>query len=183
MSDHLADQHDAFREQRKLALYWLRKSTEDLEVLDLVEDIMPLFVRRRYVITGVTRRGDERAMGSLDLRPLNWDEVKDDVKAADALHADVDKLFNFLLARRQDNDNQGLTQERPSRRVVKYNGLITYDFHLTGLPGFEGGLTVIFNGLPAGSACQVTKKVTGTRVVEDVEYEMVCDDDREAVEA
>ena len=61
--------------------------------------------------------------------------------------------------------------------MIASTGLISYTFTLVGLPGFEDGLEIIVGRLPAGSACHITKKVKGTRVVEDVEYEMVCDDE------
>ncbi len=177
MSDHQADQHDAFREQRKSALYWLCKATADLEVLDRIEDILPSFVRRRYIITSLYRWEPTtgKAHGSLALSPVNFD--KDDVKAADALHADVGKLFDWLVNKRPEVE-QGDGSSRPARGLTEWNGTINYEFTLTGLPDFEGGLRVAINGLPAGSACHVTKKVKGTRVVEDVEYEMVCDDEQ-----
>ncbi len=169
------EEHDAFREQRKSALFWLRKGTEDIDIVDRLEGLLPSFVRRRYRITGLYRREGLRApSGTLDLCPV--DVPKDNVVAADALHADVDKLFDFLLTKRHAVVDI-VAPERPARGLVAYNGLIRYEFTLAGLPGFEGGLTVIVNGLPAGSACHITKKVTGTRVVEDVEYEMVCDDE------
>ena len=168
-------EHDAFREQRKSALFWLRKGTEDIDIVDRLEGLLPSLVRRRYRITGLYRReGLTTPTGGLDLSPV--DIVEDDVAAADALHADVDKLFDFLLTQRQPADPT-VDPERPTRGLVAYNGLIRYEFTVAGLPGFEGGLTVIVSGLPAGSACHVTKKVTGTHVVEDVEYEMVCDDE------
>ncbi|GAF96841.1 unnamed protein product, partial [marine sediment metagenome] len=47
-------EHDAFREQRKTSLYWLRKATEELDLLDKIEDILPSFVRRRYRISSLT---------------------------------------------------------------------------------------------------------------------------------
>ena len=170
MSDHQADQHDAFREQRKSSLYWLRISQEELATLALLESILPSFVRRRYRITHLIRSSESRR-GSLSLVPA--EPVADDLAAANALHADVDKLFGFLLGKRHDNSD---APERPARSVA-HGGLIRYVFTLTGLPGFERGLEVTIGGLPAGSACHITKKVKGTRVVEDVEYVMVCDDD------
>lgn len=170
-----AEQHDAFREQRKTSLYWLRKATDDLETLELVENILPQFVRWRNIISNVSRN-ERMDTGALDIHPVG-EVAEGDVAAADALHADVTKLFDWLLGKRHDNGLQGLTQERPSRRVVKYSGLITYDFRLTGLPGFEGGLSVTIAGLPAGSACRITQKVTGYRMVKEAEYEMVCDDE------
>jgi hypothetical protein len=179
------DQHDAFREQRKAALFWLRKGVEDLDIVDRLEGLLPSFVRRRYRITGLYRNERLRApSGTLDLCPV--DVAKDDVAAADTLHADVSKLHNFLFGKCPPEGPYPKAAP-PTRTVNKWDGLVRYEFFLPSLPGFEGGLTVTISRLPAGSTCHITKKVTGTRVVEDVEYEMVCDDDtiptEEAAEA
>ena len=174
------EEHDAFREHRKSAHYWLDKATKDLEDIDRMEPLLPSFVRRRYTITSLCRWEPPtgKAQGSLGLSPVNFD--KDDVKAADALHADVGKLFYWLVNKRPEVE-QGDGSSRPARGVTKWNGTINYEFFLTGLPDFEGGLRVTITGLPAGSACHVIKKVTGSKVVEDVEYEMVCDDDEPGI--
>ncbi len=165
MSVTIPSEHDAFREQRKNSLYWLSKAAEEFSVLERLEDILPQFVRWRYRIAAMSAT-------SLDLQPVTV--VDDDVEAADLLHADVTKLFDFLLTKRVDTVEPD--PERPTRRVVKYNGSISCEFTIRGLPGFEHDLHVTIAGLPAGSACQIIKKITGSRVVEDVEYEMVCDD-------
>ncbi|KKL87947.1 hypothetical protein LCGC14_1929660 [marine sediment metagenome] len=168
------EQHDAFREQRASSLYWLKRATEEFEVLEMLEDILPQFVRWRYRIATISRRADSHiATGSLGLQPVSV--VDDDVDAADRLHADVTKLFDFLLTKRVVADGAG-DPERPTRRVVQYNGTILCEFRITGLPGFEGGLDVNIGGLPAGSACRIIKTVKGSRIVEEVEYQMVCDD-------
>ena len=171
MNDHSTEQHDAFAEQRKSSLYWLRNYQAELSTLSLLENLLPSFVRRRYRIVRLSRT-DEIRKGILSLEPVK--PVVDDVAAANALHADVDKLFGFLLGKCQDNGTPN--PNRPHREVMTYSGLIRYEFTLTGLLGFEGGLEVTIGGLPAGSACKIIKTVKGTRVVEDVEYEMVCDD-------
>ena len=157
---------DAFREQRKISLYWLRKATEEFDILDKIEDILPSFVRRRYRIGSLTSM-------SLSLWPQAFDA--DDPEAADALHADVDKLFTFLLGKRTDQTEY--LDEKPTRTLTKWNGQVGYNFTLAGLPGFGQGLRIEVNGLPAGSACRITKKVTGYRMKEESEYEMVCDDE------
>ena len=159
---------DAFREQRKASLYWLRKATEEFEVLDKIEDILPSFVRRRY------RIGSLSAL-SLSLWPQAFDT--DDPKAADALHADVNKLFIFLIDKCEGGGAQGLSAGQPTRTLTKWNGQVGYSFTLYGLPGFEKGLRIEVNGLPAGSTCHITKKVTGYRMHEESEYEMVCGDE------
>ncbi len=168
-------QHDAFRVQRKSALYWIRTSGEEIETLDMLEDIMPEFVKRRYRISTVGRsiRGSE-SEGTISLLPL--EVVEDDVKAADALHADVTKLLDFLSNKCEVHNNQNPPPMKPIRKLA-FNGLINYEFALCGLPNFEAGLHVTFSGLPAGSACHITKTLKGTRTVEDYEYEMVCDDE------
>ena len=160
------DGHDAFREHRKSSTYWLGVAQEGFELVDKLEAIMPSFVRRRYRIVGLTS-------SSLELSPLTV--PTDDPMAGDALHADVNKLFVFLLSKGKASSNP--EDGVPSRSLTKWNGAVRYDFTLEGLLGFEDGLRVSIGGLPAGSACHITKKVTGTRVVEDVEYEMVCDDE------
>lgn len=160
--------HDAFREHRKSSAYWLRVAQEGFELVDKLEAILPSFVRRRYRIGGL-------ATGSVELSPSTFDA--DDPVAVDRLHADVNKLFIFLLGKRTGTEGDGAAPEPPSRSLTTWNGKVKYDFTMTGLPGFEGGLTIVISGLPAGSACRITKKVTGTRVVENVEYEMVCDDE------
>lgn len=173
-------EHDAFREQRKSSLYWLEKTTEELAVLEILEDILPTFVRRRYRIATISRSaGPPSATGSLGLQPVTV--ADDDVEVADRLHADVTKLFDFLLTKRVGDVDMVI--ERPTRRVVRYNGTIICEFRITGLPGFEGGLEVSIGGLPAGSACRIIKTVTGSRTVEDVEYQMVCDDAPEQLDA
>lgn len=172
-----AKQHDAYRSLRKSSLYWLEKATKEIEILDRIEILLPSFVRRRYIISSLYRWEPSQgasAHGSIDLAPVNFD--KDDVKTGNALHADVGKLFDFLLTKCPEVE-QGEDSLRPARGLTAWNGLIHYEFTLAGLPGFEGGLRVTVNGLPAGSACHIIKKVKGTRVVEDVEYEMVCDDE------
>jgi hypothetical protein len=157
------NEHDAFKEQRKSALYWLNKSTEELALLDKLEDVLPSFVRRRYRIGSLST-------GRLSLSPSG--PTTDDPEEADKLHADVNKLFVFLLGKCEGIANQ----EPPSRSLEEWRGCIRYDFTLEGLPGFEDGLVISIEHLPAGSACHITKRVTGTRVVEEVEYEMVCED-------
>ena len=170
------EQHDAYRALRRAAQLWLNKVAQELEVIERLEDLLPDFVRRRYIIGTVYRweRTEGKAHGAIELAPVDID--KDDVKAADALHADVGKLFDWLVNKRPEVE-QGDGSERPARGLTEYNGTIHYEFFLTGLPGFESGLRVTINGLPPGSACHITKKVTGTKVVEVVEYEMVCDDE------
>ncbi|KKN09190.1 hypothetical protein LCGC14_1049180 [marine sediment metagenome] len=171
MSDHQAEQHDAFAEHRKNSLYWLRNYQEELATLALLEGILPSFVRRRYRIASLHRIADV-GRGYLSLEPAG--PITDDLATANALHADVDKLFGFLLGKCQGADG---APERPTREVTASTGHVRYEFTLSGLPGFEDALDVTIGRLPAGSACHITKKVKGTRVVEDVEYEMVCDDD------
>jgi len=155
-------EHDAYREQRKTSLYWLRKVTGELDLLDKIEDILPSFVQRRYRIGNLTP-------SSLSLWPQ---EPANGPEAADALHADVDKLYTYLLGQHPDQ-----TYKKPRRTLVKWSGQVGYSFSLNELPGFKQGLRVEFNGLPAGSNCQITKKVTGYRMQEESEYEMVCEDE------
>ena len=157
--------HDAFKEQRKSVLYWLRTTIEELDVLDKLEDILPSFVRRRYRFSSVGPH-------HLSLSPADTVD-ENDVQSADALHADVNKLFHYLVGKTKED-----IPAKPERKVI-WNGSIAYSFSIRGLPGFEGGLTVDVGGLPAGSACHITKTVKGTRTVEDVEYTMVCDDEVE----
>ena len=165
-------EHDAFKEQRRTSLYWLRKATDELELLDKFEDILPSFVRRRYRIGSLTPY-------NLRLWPQAFDANV--WGAADALHADVDKLYAFLLGKRHDNGGQVVLP--PSRSLTKWNGQVSYSFTLSGLPGFDR-LQVEISGLPAGSACRITKKVTGYRMHEESEYEMVCEDEPgEVIEA
>jgi len=167
--DTSTDGHDAFREQRKVALYWLRNYTGDLDLLNKLEGILPSFVRRRY------RFGALWGESSVEIAPLTsvTDDPSDNTEA-DKLHADVNKLFLFLLERGETPQDQGVP-----KRTLAGSGRIKYEFTVKGLPGFEKGLAVTVSGLPAGSACRITKKVKGTRVVEDVEYEMVCDDENQ----
>ena len=164
------EQHDAFREQRKSSLYWLRNYQEELATLALLESLLPSFVQRRYRIVSIYRLRDGRN-GSLSLVPV--ETVVDDLAAANALHADVDKLFGFLLGKRQGKDG---APEQPTRDVA-HDGLIRYRFSLDGLSGFEDGLDVTVGGLPAGSACHISKVSKGKREVEEFEYKMVCDDE------
>ncbi len=171
MSDHQADQHDAFREQRKSSLYWLRNYQEELATLALLESILPSFVRRRYRFAYIHRTAEAKK-GALSLEPVR--PVTDDLGAANALHADVDKLFGFLLGKCQGGDS---VPERPTRAVTASTGLISYAFTLVGLPGFEDGLEITVGRLPAGSACHITKVSKGKREVEEFEYKMVCDDE------
>lgn len=168
------NEHDAYREQRKSSLYWLRSSVEELDILDLVESIMPTFIRRRYRFTSLSRtmRGRETS-GSISLMPA---KVEDSVEAADALHADVKKLFGYL-ALKCGAGSPASSDLRPPDRTLSMGGLVGYEFTLCGLPGFEAGLWVTIQGLPAGSACHITKTLKGTREIEDFEYTMVCDDE------
>lgn len=160
----MTDEHDAYGDHRKSSLYWLRYAQEGLENLERIEGLLPSFVRRRYII---------QSLGSsyLHLAPV---DVGDGVVAADALHADVNKLFVFMLKKREAGEGPDPTP--PARGLASHDGTIHYEFTLTKLPGFES-LRVFVGGLPAGSACRITRKVTGTRLVETVAYEMECDDD------
>ncbi len=169
-------EHDAYRSLRKSSLYWLEKATREIEILDRIEILLPSFVRRRYIISSLYRwePSTGKAHGSLDLSPVNFG--KDDVRAADALHADVGKLFDWLVNKRPEVE-QGDGSSRPARGLTEWNGTIHYEFTLTGLPGFEGGLRVNIAGLPPGSACHITKISKGKKVVEEFEYKMDCDDD------
>ena len=166
------DTHDAFAEARKSARYWVRVSNEELHILDLLERLLPSFVGRRYRISSINRVESESGnTGRLTLAPVAGE---DSVEAANALHADVAKLYDYLLGKREPGSYP--EQVLPIRKLG-YNGTITYEFTLRGLFGFEGRLDMTISGLPAGSACRITKKVTGTKVVDVVEYEMECDDD------
>ena len=167
-------EHNAYREQRKNSMYWLHKAVEEMEALNLIEDIMPSFVQRRYRIISL-HKSEVGTSGNIDLCPV--DVVEDNVEAADALHADVDKLFDYLLDKRRVLKVAGEEFPRPTRRLA-WNGLIQYTFRLVNLPGFDDGLSVTMSGLPAGSACRVVKKVTANRMVQDFEYEMECDDEQ-----
>ena len=157
---------DAFHDQRRTSLYWLRKATEEFELLDKLEGILPSFVRRRYRIGNLTPY-------SISLWPQAFDA--DDPAVADALHADVGKLHAYLLKKRADQTED--LNKKPTRTLTKWNGQVNYKFTLAGLPGFEKGLSFEVSGLPAGSACHITKVVTGYRMKEEAEYEMVCDDE------
>ncbi|KKL57523.1 hypothetical protein LCGC14_2234610, partial [marine sediment metagenome] len=170
MSDHQADQHDAFREQRKSSLYWLRNYQAELATLALLENLLPSFVRRRYRIASLHRL---EKRGYLSIEPAQT--VTDDLMEANALHADVDKLFGFLLSKCPEDGNGA--PEQPTREVAASTGLIRYEFTLAGLPGFEDSLEITIGRLPAGSACHITKVSKGKREVEEFEYKMVCDDD------
>ena len=94
-------EHNAYREQRKSSMYWIRTSAEELDTLDLLEDILPEFVGRRYRFISISRHQPKEggAWGRVEIVPSE-PVGKDDVKAADALHADVNKLFRFLLPKR-----------------------------------------------------------------------------------
>ncbi len=164
-------EHNAYREVRKSSMYWVRKAAADIEALELIEDIMPSFVKRRYTISSL-HKSETSSMGNIELFPYEAD--KDDVKAADILHADVGKLFDYLFSKCED---RSVTPPRPTRRLA-WNGLIQYTFRLVGLPGYEAHLDVTVSGIPAGSACRVVKKVTANRMVQDFEYEMECDDEQ-----
>ncbi len=163
-------EHNAYSELRKSSMYWVKKAVADIEALELIEAIMPSFVKRRYTISSLYK-SETSAMGSIELYPYEAD--KDDVKAADALHADVGKLFDYLFSKCEDRSE---VPPRPTRRLA-WNGLIQYTFRLTGLPGFEKGLDVTVSGIPAGSACRIVKKVTANRMVQDFEYTMECDEE------
>lgn len=166
------EQHDAYREQRKSSLYWLRLGAKELETVDWIEAFMPDLVRRRYRITNLYRyeHGDVHS-GGIHLNPVAFEDT---VEAADALHADVNKLFNFLVEKCEHLNDVVVSVPI---RSLGHAGTISYAFSLTGLPGFEHGLSVEFHGLPAGSACHIVKEVVGTSTVEDVKYSMTCDDD------
>ncbi len=167
-------EHNAYREQRKSSMYWIRRSADELDVLDMLEDILPSFVGRRYRFVSISRheQRDGEAWGRVEIVPS--EPVKEgDVKAADALHADMDKLFKFILSKRVNPDPDVRLQE-PVRGLT-LTGSIRYDFVVSGVPGFEGGLDVLISGLPAGSACHITKTFKGKREVEEFEYSMVCD--------
>jgi len=169
-------EHDAYREQRKTSMYWINISTKELNALDLLEEILPSFVARRYRFTTVSRyeeEGGREAWGRIEMVPAELVK-EDDIEAADALHVDVDKLFKFLLSKRTNPDIEEVAE--PVRGLA-YSGSIRYDFQVTGLPGFEGGLDVLVSGLPAGSACHITKTSKGKREIEEFEYTMECDDD------
>ena len=160
----MTDEHDAYRDHRKMSLYWLRYASEGLDNLEKIEALLPSFVQRRYTISSLTAF-------SVTLCPVSAGE---DLAAADALHADVNKLFVFLLGKCEAGEDS--RRSLPVRELTFHTDTIHYDFTLTKLPGFDK-LHVTVAGLPAGSACHITSKVTGTHEVEDVEYEMVCDDD------
>jgi len=167
-------EHDAYREQRKSSVYWIRTSTEELDTLDLLEDILPGFVSRRYRFISISRHQprEGEAWGRVELIPAEG--VKEDnVKAADALHADVLKLYNFLVTK---CTNPTLVKPNLPVRHLNHVGQIRYDFIIAGIPNFEGGLDVVISGLPAGSACHITKTSKGKREVEEFEYAMECDD-------
>lgn len=169
-------EHNAYREQRKSSMYWIRTSADELDVLDMLEDILPAFVGRKYRFVSISRHQPREggAWGRIEIVPV--ETVKeDDVKAADALHADVTKLFSYLLIKRTNPD---IAEPNPPVRKVDYVGHIRYDFIVNGIPKFEAGFDVVVSGLPAGSACHITKTSKGVREVEEFEYEMVCDDDK-----
>ena len=167
-------EHNAYREQRKSSMYWIRTSAEELDTLDLLEDILPEFVGRRYRFISISRHQPKEgvAWGRVEIVPSE-PVGKDDVAAADALHADVNKLFRFLLSKRVNPD---LAIVGEPVRSLTYSGSIRYTFGMRGVPGFEGGLETMVSGLPAGSACHITKTSKGTREVEEFEYTMECDD-------
>jgi len=168
-------EHNAYREQRKTSMYWIRTSAEELDILDMLEDVLPTFVGRRYRFVLISRHQprEDKAWGRVEIVPS--EPVKeDDVKAADSLHADVGKLYTFLLSRRMGPDFR--TPNLPVRKV-DHMGYIRYDFNVSGIPGFEAGLDVLVSGLPPGSACHITKTPKGVREVEQFEYTMECDDE------
>lgn len=167
--------HDAYREQRKSSVYWIRMSTQELDILDLLEDVLPAFVGRRYRFVSISRHepSEGGAWGRVEIVPVEQVE-EGDVKAADALHADVGKLFSFLLTKRTNPD---LVEPNPPVRTLDYMGHIRYDFIVNGVPRFEAGLGVLVSGLPAGSACHITKTIKGKREIEEFEYTMECDDE------
>lgn len=174
------DQHDGFRDLRQTGEFWSDYGKRMTEGVDLLAALMPDFVRRRYTVTYYYRSEGDEPYGSLYLGPV--ESGQKDTETANARHADVTKLFNWLLDKRTAPDTtEGAEPQReprePKRTLDRNNGSITYDFRIDDLPDFPQGLTVTVGGLGAGSACHITKKVTGTHEVEDVEYEMVCDDD------
>ncbi len=162
-------EHNAYREVRKSSMYWVKKAAADIEALELIEDIMPSFIKRRYTISSLYK-SETSSTGNIELYPYEAD--KDDVKAADILHADVGKLFDYLFSKCED---RSVVPPRPERKLA-WNGLIQYTFRLRGVRGFEAGLDIKVGGIPAGSACRIVKKVTANRMVQDFEYTMECDE-------
>ncbi len=172
-------EHNAYREQRKSSMYWIRTSAEELDVLDLLEDVLPAFVGRRYRFVSISRHQPKEggAWGRVEITPAKYVEIangKEDVKAANAFHADVNKLFRFLLSKRVNPD---LARVAEPIRDLTYGGSIRYTSDMKGVPGFDAGLEVVVSGLPAGSACHITKTSKGVREVEEFEYKMECDDE------
>ena len=175
---HDEPKHDAFQNLRRAGEYWKRFGEEQLEGADLLEGFLPDFIRRRYIVDHFYRSSDRaKAHGSVKLMPV--DGGTEDPKVANVLHADVNKLFRWLLNKRGDVAIDAPPHQEPvkPKRSVNSIGSIRYEFTINDLGEFPDGLAIEFSGLGAGSACRITRKVTGTHVEEDVTYEMVCDDD------
>lgn len=174
------DQHDGFQDLRRTGKYWTDYGERMTKGADLLEALLPDFVRRRYTVSYFYRSDGDKPYGVATLYPV--DGGAEDTEAANIVHADVNKLFDWLVKKRTTPDPAeapALRQEpwKPRRSLDSGNGSISYELKVCDLPDFPQGLTVTFAGLGAGSACHITKKVTGTHEVEDVEYKMVCDDD------
>ncbi len=154
---------NAFARERKDCAANLRYTAERLVALDQLEELLPAFVARRFRFMGIA----ENYLSLYPAEPENADP--------DSLHADVYKLFDFLVKKRVDSGNSGLLAHDPTRTVNKSSGLISYRFTITGLP--MSPLSVEISGIPVGSKCEIIKHVKGTKTVEDVEYELVCEED------
>lgn len=168
--------HDAFVNLRRAGRYWKRFGEEQLEGADLLEGFLPDFIRRRYTVEHFYRSSDRaKDYGSVKLMPV--DGGAEDTAVANVLHADVNKLFRWLLNKREAAEGETRREPAKPKRSVNSVGVINYEFTIDDLGEFPDGLAIEFSGLGAGSACRIIKTVTGTHEVEDVTYEMVCDDD------
>ena len=154
---------NAFAAARRECADSLLYDAGKLLTLNKLEELLPSFVAGRFRFIAIS----ENYLSMFPFAAESFDP--------DSMHADVYKLFKFLVKKRVDNGNIGLSPDAPSRIINKNSGLITYHFTLHGLP--MDPLSVEISGLPVGSKCEVIKHVKGTRVVEDVEYELVCEEE------
>jgi hypothetical protein len=169
---------NAYARMRDIMLASVSNTMQNVRALDTLELVMPSFIGRRYRLGNFYQSGGpNKSYHELyaELIP-DMDMPKEEIttKAANALHADVTKLFGFL-ASKQERQEDGNDVLHPPVRDLGYNGMIKYSMKINRLPGLGGAKLILeFSGIPAGSKCEVIKTVTGTRMVEEFEYTLKC---------
>lgn len=170
---------NAYRRTQAAQLEFFARS---LKVAEIIDPVFPAFVGNRYRVESIYEDpgyGGNRGRYTVVLQP---DLDKMPRGKADSLHADVDKLYTYLVGKR-NSDGNGDCLIEPTRSAQSWGGkdgegAIKYRMVVSHIPELGGKhLEVNINGIPEGSKCKLVRTPKGEpRQIQDYTVELVCED-------